>query len=236
MPFPTLPQNQNYPLDYHKKVVSSQQKHFQIIKIMAQNKTNNQFSIFGCGYRNPKGQAVLAVKPEGATDIAHVYQFIISDQAKAATNRLREMAEQSATREELSDYKKLNFRIATFSGTFSYRNAKSLTERSPYLVIDVDDLESEAEARLLMQRFISDPYVETELCFLSPKGRGVKWVISLPEWWQNLDFRLQFEAARQHVIFNYGIPVDTSGSDVCRACFLPCDPQCYVNPKHMSDK
>ena len=236
MPFPTLPQNQNYPLDYHKKVVSSQQKHFQIIKIMAQNKTNNQFSIFGCGYRNPKGQAVLAVKPEGATDIAHVYQFIISDQAKAATNRLREMAEQSATREELSDYKKLNFRIATFSGTFSYRNAKSLTERSPYLVIDVDDLESEAEARLLMQRFISDPYVETELCFLSPKGRGVKWVISLPEWWQNLDFRLQFEAARQYVIFNYGIPVDTSGSDVCRACFLPCDPQCYVNPKHMSDK
>ena len=236
MPFPTLPQNQNYPLDYHKKVVSSQQKHFQIIKIMAQNKTNNQFSIFGCGYRNPKGQAVLAVKPEGATDIAHVYQFIISDQAKAATNRLREMAEQSATREELSDYKKLNFRIATFSGTFSYRNAKSLTERSPYLVIDVDDLESEAEARLLMQRFISDPYVETELCFLSPKGRGVKWVISLPEWWQNLDFRLQFEAARQYVIFNYGIPVDTSGSDVCRACFLPCDPQCYVNPKHMSNK
>lgn len=236
MPFPTLPQNQNYPLDYHKKVVSSQQKHFQIIKIMAQNKTNNQFSIFGCGYRNPKGQAVLAVKPEGATDIAHVYQFIISDQAKAATNRLREMSEQSATREELSDYKKLNFRIATFSGTFSYRNAKSLTERSPYLVIDVDDLESEAEARLLMQRFISDPYVETELCFLSPKGRGVKWVISLPEWWQNLDFRLQFEAARQHVIFNYGIPVDTSGSDVCRACFLPCDPQCYVNPKHMSNK
>lgn len=236
MPFPTLPQNQNYPLDYHKKVVSSQQKHFQIIEIMTQNKTNNQFSLFGCGYRNPKGQAVLAVKPEGATDIAHVYQFIISDQAKAATNRLREMAAQSATREELSDYKKLNFRIATFSGTFSYRNAKSLTERSPYLVIDVDDLESEAEARQLMQSLISDPYVETELCFLSPKGRGVKWVISLPEWWQNLDFKLQFEAARQHVIFNYGIPVDTSGSDVCRACFLPCDPQCYVNPKHMSNK
>jgi len=203
---------------------------------MTQDKTNNQFSIFGCGYRNPKGQAVLAVKPEGATDIAHVYQFIISDQAKAATNRLREMAAQSATREELSDYKKLNFRIATFSGTFSYRNAKSLTERSSYLVIDVDDLESEAEARQLMQRLISDPYVETELCFLSPKGRGVKWVISLPEWWQNLDFKLQFEAARQHVIFNYGIPVDTSGSDVCRACFLPCDPQCYVNPKHMSNK
>ncbi len=71
---------------------------------MTQDKTNNQFSIFGCGYRNPKGQAVLAVKPEGATDIAHVYHFIISDQARAATNRLRELVEQGATREELSDY------------------------------------------------------------------------------------------------------------------------------------
>ena len=200
------------------------------------NTTNNQFSVYGCGYRNPKGTAVLAVKPEGATDIAHVYQFIISEQAKAATDRLREMVQQGATRDELSDYKKLNFRIATFSGTFSYRNAKSLIERSPYLVLDIDDLDSEAEARQLMHRLISDPYVETELCFLSPKGRGIKWVISLPEWWLDTDFKLQFEAARQHVIFHYGIPVDTSGSDVCRACFLPHDPHCYVNPKHKSNQ
>ena len=145
---------------------------------MKQEKINNQFSVYGCGYRNPKGTAVLAVKPEGATDIAHVYQFIKSDQAKPATDRLREMVRQGATRDELSDYKKLNFRIATFSGSFSYRNAKSLIERSPYLVLDIDDLDSEAEARQLMDRLVSDPYVETELCFLSPKGRGIKWTSS----------------------------------------------------------
>ena len=205
-------------------------------KIMKQAKINNQFSIFGCGYRNPKGVAVLAVKPEGATDIAHVYQFIISGQAKPATEHLREMVRQGATRDELSDYKKLNFWIATFSGTFSYRKAEKLIARSPYLVLDIDDLDSEAEARQLMDRLIHDPYVETELCFLSPKGRGIKWVISLPAWWLDVDFKLQFEAARQHVIFHYGIPIDTSGSDVCRACFLPHDAQCYVNPKHMSNK
>lgn len=201
------------------------------------NKENlsEKFSVFGTGYRNPKGVAVLAVKPDGATDIAQVYQYIISGQAKPATDRLREMVRQGATRDELSDYKKLNFRIVTFSGSFSYRNAKSLTSRSRYLVIDIDDLESEAEARQLMDRLTADPYVETALCFLSPKGRGLKWVISLPEWWQGQDFRLQFEAARQHVIFHYGIPVDTSGSDVCRACFLPDDPLCYLNPKYQSD-
>lgn len=199
---------------------------------MKQETTNNQFSIFGCGYRNPKGVAVLAVKPEGATDIARMYQFITSNQAKPATDRLREMVLQGATREELSDYKKLNFRIATFSGTFSYRKAEKLIARSPYMVLDIDDLASESEARQLMNRLIHDLYVETELCFLSPKGRGIKWVISLPEWWHNVDYKQQFEAARQHVIFHYGIPVDTSGSDVCRACFLPHDPQCFVNPKY----
>lgn len=202
---------------------------------MKQANNNNQFSIFGCGYRNPKGVAVLAVKPERATDIAHVYHYIISEQAKPATDQLRDMVRQGATRDELSDYKKLSFRIATFSGTFSYRNAKSLIERSPYLVLDIDDLDSEAEARQLMNRLTNDPYIETELCFLSPKGRGIKWVISLPEWWQKLDFKLQFEAARQHVIFHYGIPIDVSGSDVCRACFLPHDPLCYIHPKYKSN-
>ncbi len=200
------------------------------------NHLSEKFSVFGTGYHNPKGVAVLAVKPIGTTDIAQVYQYIISEQAKPATEQLREMEQHSATREELSDYKKLNFRIVTFSGSFSYRNAKSLIDRSPYLVIDIDDLESETEARQLMERLVSDPYVETELCFLSPKGRGLKWVISLPEWWQDMDFKQQFEAARQHVIFHYGIPVDTSGSDVCRACFLPHDPLCYMNPKYQSDK
>lgn len=203
---------------------------------MNKGKINNQFSVFGCGYRNQKGIAVLAVIPEVAKDIAYVYRYIISEHAKPATDQLRDMIRQGATRDELSDYKKLNFKIATFSGIFSYRNAKSLILRSPYLVLDIDDLDSETEARQLMNRLIDDPYVETELCFLSPKGRGLKWVISLPEWWQEQDFKLQFEAARQHVIFHFGIPVDVSGSDVCRACFLPHDPLCYINPKYNINK
>lgn len=193
----------------------------------------NQFSVFGYGYRNREGKVVLAVKPDGTATVKDIYQYIISDRARHATETLRAMVQQEATRAELSDYKKLSFRIATFSGEFSYRNARSLVVRSPYLVIDIDDLSSEAEARQLQQRFISDPYVETELCFVSPKGCGVKWIITLPEWWHNLSIKQQFEAARMHVIFHYGVTVDESGSDVCRACFLPYDPLCYINPKHL---
>lgn len=200
---------------------------------MATKKLINHFSVFGYGYRNRDGKAVLAVKPEGTATVSNIYQYITSESARHATRTLREMAEQGATRDELSDYKKLSFKIATFSGTFSYRNADRLINHTPYLVIDIDDLASETEARQLMQRFIADPYVETELCFVSPKGRGVKWIISLPEWWQPLPFKQQFEAARMHVVFHYGVAVDASGSDVCRACFLPYDPKCYINPKHL---
>ena len=39
----------------------------------------------------------------------------------------------------------------------------------------------------------------------------------------------------KHVGFNYGIVVDKSGSDVCRACFLPWDSECFINSKYISN-
>lgn len=31
----------------------------------------------------------------------------------------------------------------------------------------------------------------------------------------------------------HGIDPDKSGSDVSRACFLPYDPDCFINPKYL---
>ncbi len=191
---------------------------------------NNRFSIFPRGYQNKKGQAVLAVKPQQTQTIEWVYEYIISERARWATEELRTKME-TATKDELSDFKKLNFETATFNGIFSYRNAHSLVERSPYLVIDIDDLASTEEARDVQKLLVNDPHLETALCFVSPKGRGVKWVVVLPEWAQKNDFKSTFQILTQHVGFHYGIKVDKSGSDVCRACFLPYDPECYINTK-----
>ena len=58
----------------------------------------------------------------------------------------------------------------------------------------------------------------------------MKWIVRLPQWAQHDDFKLSFQAMQQHVAFHYGIAIDKSGSDVCRACFLPYDPACYINP------
>lgn len=185
------------------------------------------FSVFSKGYRNQKGQAVLATRPQQAQTIA--YDYITSVRAQWATETLRSMIG-TASKDELSDFKKLNFETATFNGTFSYRNARSLVMRSPFIVLDIDDLSSTDEARQLQQQFTRDDKVETALCFVSPKGRGVKWVVRLPQWAQHDDFKLSFLAMQQHVGFHYGIAIDTSGSDVCRTCFLPYDPECYINP------
>ena len=193
--------------------------------------SSEKFSIFGRGWRNQKGDAVLATKPQQTQDLLWVYEYIKSERARWATETLRSMAEK-ATKEEMGDFKKLNFEVATFNGIFSYRNARSIIVRSPWLVADIDDLSSTENAREVQQQLIADKHIETGLCFVSPKGRGVKWVLRIPEWLQGKDFKAQFEGLQRYVAFEHGIAIDKSGSDVCRACFLPYDKECFINPQY----
>jgi hypothetical protein len=194
------------------------------------------FSLFPKGWRNKEGKAVLATKPQQVQSIGWVGEYIKSERARWATEELRRLIEKAETgglddkgKKELSDFKKLNFEVATFAGVFSYRNAKSLVERSPFMVLDIDDLPSLDEARRVQNLLINDRFVETVLCFVSPSGHGVKAVVRQPEWVQNCDFKTAFQMLSLHVGFQYGIVVDKSGSDVCRACFLPWDPECFIN-------
>ncbi len=198
--------------------------------MIEQQVINDRFSIFGRGWRNQQGVAVLATKPQQTQDIKWVHAYIVSERARWATETLRAMAG-NASKEELSDFKKLNFEVATFNGVFSYRNARSIIVRSPWLVADIDDLSSTDEAREVQQLLIADKNIETGLCFVSPKGRGVKWVLRIPEWLQSKDFKAQFEGLQRYVAFEHSIAIDKSGSDVCRACFLPYDKECFINPK-----
>ena len=200
------------------------------------------FSLFPKGWRNKEGKAVLATKPQQVQSIGWVGEYIKSERARWATEELRRLIEKAETgglddeaKKELSDFKKLNFEVATFAGVFSYRNAKSLVERSPFMVLDIDDLPSLDEARRVQHLLINDRFVETALCFVSPSGHGVKWVVRLPQWAQDNDFKMSFQMLSNHVGFNYGIVVDKSGSDVCRACFLPWDSECFINSKYISN-
>ena len=192
-----------------------------------------RFSIFPSGWWDEVEQVVKPrQRPQQTQTIGWVYEYIISERARWATETLRAMLPTS-TRQQKQAFKALYFEYATFSGVFSYRNARCLVTRSPFIALDIDDLSSLDEARELQQLLIHDSQVETALCFVSPKGLGLKWIVELPEWTQGLPFKQQFEALRRYTGFHYGIDPDKSGSDVCRACYLPWDDQCYINPNYI---
>lgn len=201
---------------------------------MATNNDNKRFSIFPCGWWDEAEQKAKPQQRQQQTQtIDWVYRYIISERARRATEELRAMLP-TATRQQKQDFKALNFEYATFSGIFYYRNARNLVARSPYLTIDIDDLLSLQEARDVQRMLCQDKNIETELCFVSPSGKGVKWVVTLPGWTEGLPFKRQFEMMRNYLGFHYGLDADKSGSDVCRACYLGWDAECYLNPKYVS--
>ena len=193
------------------------------------NQTSERFSIFPRGWWDEKDQKAKPQQRQQQTQtVEWVYEYITSTRAKRATEELRHMEAAGASDEQLRDYKLLNFEYATFSGVFRYRRAAFIVSRTPFLTIDIDDLSSYDEARRLQQQLVGDPELQTVLCFVSPKGRGVKWVVRLPRWTDGLVFRRQYDMVRSYVGFTYGVDADKSGSDICRACFLPWDPECYI--------
>lgn len=194
---------------------------------------NNRFSIFPCGWWDEAEQkAKPRQHPQQTQDIRWAYEYITSGRARRATEELRAIMG-TATREQKQQFKALNFEYATFSGIFYYRNARSIIARSPFLTIDIDGLTTMEEARALQNRLCEDTNVTTALAFVSPSGLGTKWVVELPEWVKGAPFREQFEQVRRYVGFTYGYDPDKSGSDVCRACYLPWDEKCYINKKYL---
>lgn len=155
--------------------------------------------------------------------LKEVYEQIINDY-KPQTEQLRLILDKKATR----SFKAQNFNYVTFSGTFSGRKDEALIKHSGYLAIDFDhvpDLES------LRNQLLIDQYFETQLLFISPSGDGLKWIISVDitqnthqEW---------FSAIKNYIEQTYHLKVDSAGKDVSRACFLPNDPQVFINPKHL---
>lgn len=197
---------------------------------------NTKFTLFGKGYWSEKAQKyVPSTKPKRNVDIQWVGDYVLSERAKVQTTELRQMMA-TATEQQLRDYKLTEFDAVAGAGIFSYGNAAGLSVRSPYIVIDIDQLESTEEARAIQQTLIADKNVETALCFVSPKGLGCKWWVEVPEWCQNMTFAEQYATLSRYIGYEYGILVDSTGSNVNRLCFLPYDPLCYINPKYITIK
>ena len=161
-----------------------------------------------------------------------IYKYLVSDYAKAHTEHIRTIADNR----ERSRYKAANLDYITPGGTFRSRKENELIQASGYMVIDFDHIPN---ARGLVKRLANDTNFETILAFRSPSGDGVKWIVALPD--TNKPDGTPFTYGEFFTILSnyskkiYGIEADPSGKDICRACFLPHDPDAFINPLYIEN-
>lgn len=173
------------------------------------------------------------VRPAREMTVWQVYCLMMTDvDMLMATHRLRAL-DPAAQKDERRRLKQTTFSFCTFSGTFSYRRRQSLLSHSQLLCIDLDHVGTPDQVMSLKMRLASDPEFETALCFRSPSGDGVKWVVAIDttqatheEW---------FDAMCRYIADAYGLEADRACRDVTRCCFLPHDGQALIGPQFRKD-
>ena len=171
--------------------------------------------------------------PHKSICLLDAYNYIVGDYAKQRTEKLRSIKDQKQARQ----FKASTFDYCAFSGMFTIRNDKALVSHSGLLCIDFDHLQS---VDLLRNQLLQDEYFDTQLLFRSPSGDGLKWIIQISTplgepaigirqlvGFSHSDF---FAAVANYMLQTYSVAVDKSGRDISRACFLPHDPDAYINP------
>lgn len=175
----------------------------------------HQFSFF----RKP----IQNTEPLRAITLPDIYRYIVGKYAKPQTEMLRSIKD----KDEARRYKATHFDYCTFSGIFRSRNRKDLLTQSNLLCIDFDHV---ADIPSLKERLPCDPCFETELLFVSPSGDGLKWIVEID--YQGYEHS-GFFACVANYLAEKGYPEpDKSGSDISRSCFIPYDPDAFINPKY----
>lgn len=173
------------------------------------------------------------VQSNQTMSVKDAYQYITLDQeAMAHTHALRHLInnvkEGKADANEVRKYKSTHFDFACFSGTFSYRKDDCLLQHSGLICLDFDHVGDADALQGLREKLINDKYFTTELLFVSPSGDGLKWVVSIDL--QKGNHLSWFRALQNYIRYAYQLEVDEKCVNVSRACFLPHDSHCFVNP------
>jgi hypothetical protein len=75
---------------------------------------------------------------------------------------------------------------------------------------------------------LADEYFDTQLLFVSPSGDGLKWIIEIDT--RKAPHGEYFASVANYILQTYSFEVDKSGKDISRACFIPFDPNAFINP------
>ncbi len=179
-------------------------------------------------YRRP----IRNTKPCREASPEDIFKYLTSDYARKHTEYLRTITDSKAR----SRYKAENLDYITPGGIFRSRKESDLVTASGYMVIDFDHIPDPQD---LVKKLANDDNFETVLAFRSPSGDGVKWIVALPNTKKKdgstYTFLEFFTILSNYSRKTYGVQTDPSGKDICRACFLPYDPDAFLNPLYIED-
>lgn len=174
------------------------------------------------------------VYPSREVTLQEVVRLITGDPALERLTRQLHLPLETGDKERFSELKRQTLPYVTPCGTFSYRKSDRLLAPSGLVVVDVDGLDSTAEAEALRRQLFDDAYLCPALCFISPSERGVKAFVPYPEHPGNETPAYISEhilGVMNYVEYVYGDgetrgsqKVDPSGKDIVRSCFLCHDP------------
>lgn len=183
-----------------------------------------RFSFFRRPIRN--------TRPCRETSPEDIFKYLVSDYAKSHTEHLRTITDNKAR----SKYKADNLDYITPGGIFRSRKESDILKPSGYMVIDFDHI---PDPQGLVRKLATDEHFETVLAFRSPSGDGVKWIVALPNITKPdgtaYTYGEFFTMLSNYSRLYYGVEADPSGKDICRACFLPYDPDAFLNPLYIED-
>ncbi len=153
--------------------------------------------------------------------LLQVYELITSDAFKSETDTLQAYTDEK----EAKAFKATHFNYATFSGTFHKRKDEKLIKHSCLICIDLDNLG--AELFWIRETVNKDPL--TIMSFISPSGDGLKVIFCIEPKRYSQEF--YYRAISKYLSNKCSLSqeIDPSCKDVSRACFLPCDPNAYLN-------
>ncbi|MDZ7757231.1 BT4734/BF3469 family protein [Rhodohalobacter sp.] len=121
--------------------------------------------------------------------------------------------------------KKNQFKLVTFSGMFEERNTDSLLKFSHLICLDIDDVE---DCNTAKSHLINQINFKPLLLFISPSGNGIKAVYRVSNITAN-QVNQAYEYLAELVESKLGLTVDRAPKSVVSGCFLPWDPEAYLN-------
>jgi len=165
------------------------------------------------------------------TRLVSIYEMIKSKEFQSITDKLRTISDDK----ENKKFKKENFTNVTFSGTFNQRQNDSLIKHSNMIGVDIDKVLNPQEVR---EKILNDPRCKKSLLlgFISPNGNGFKAIFYIDN--TKHPQKIYYEALSIYLAELCqleSIKLDENCNKVCSTCFLPHDPDAYINPVLVSD-